>query len=226
MTAYPVIRDPGSIERLLTMIREAELPSIVGEDFLNDNGFRREADVRLLDLLEFLGYTKGGKPTVLWERSLEPDEAPALLGRSVKAAYDSLFRALPDALEADGTVLMDFFRKNTGAADPDAAYMILTFKVLADIAEFPPDEVIVEVPMEERGPSVTEEVSEEVPEEPVSDEPLPEPVEQTVEVDETGPCGPVIRLSIHIDISGDTDPEIREMAHRLLRLQLDTDGNC
>lgn len=226
MTAYPVIRDPGSIERLLTMIRETELPDIVGKDFLNDNGFRRDADVRLLDLLDFLGYTKEGKPTVLWERSLETDEAPALLGRSVKAAYDSLFRALPDALEADGTVLMDFFRKNTGAADPDAAYMILTFKVLADIAEFPPAKVTIGKPVVDRERSVTAGVPEDVPERPGPDEPVPVQDEPCMEIDERGPGGPVIRLSIHIDISGDTDPEIRDMAHRLLRLQLDTDGNC
>ncbi len=231
MTAYPAIRDPGSIERLLTGIREVELPSEVNAEFLSEIGFRRDADVNLLELLEFLGFSREGQPSVLWDRSVGSDEAPVLLGMSVKAAYAKLFAVHPDAQDADGSALMDFFRKNADASDADAAYMILTFKVLSDIAVFPPSEPVTESVPEAAEPPPAEPKAEEPesPEEPEVPEHPEQPVTPTepagkTEMTETD--SPSIRLSIHIDISGDTDPHVRELALRLLRLQLEMDGNC
>lgn len=223
MKNYPSVRDPGSIEQLITKIMSIDPPTSVDRDFLTSLGFRRDADGALVELLCFLGFINvNGEPTDLWLESLRTGETAPVLGRAVKTGYSELFAALPDALSVDGSVLMEFFRKSTGASDPEVAYMILTFKVLSDISVFPDDEPDAV----STSSTETVETPEKTPTPPVE---MPEAeVAVTRTVDEE-PCEcsgtPVIRLSIHIDVSGDSDPQIRELAHRLLQRQLDSRGN-
>jgi hypothetical protein len=202
---YPILHDPGSIELLLRTVCKTTPPKIVDHDYLLGLGFKRDVDEGLLKLLAFLGFIdEYGQPTVLWEKSLDPQQAPVLLGKSIRAAYSTLFNEFPDADSREGTVLMDFFRSSSGASDPDAAYMILTFKVLCDLAGF------------------SEGGSAPAPEKPVSIP--PEPVKKIkpktvtpAKVDSI----PDIRISINIDLDDRSDPELRTLAMKLLKKQLE-----
>ena len=223
MKNYPSVRDPGSIEQLFTKIISIDPPASVDRDFLTSLGFRRGADGALVELLCFLGLINvNGEPTDLWLGPLRTGDTPQVLGRAVKAGYSELFSTLPEALSVDGSVLMEFFRKSTGASDPEVAYMILTFKVLSDISVFPDDEpesVSVSPPEPVEVPEKTSSPPVETPEAQVT-------VTGTLDGGPSeGTCAPVIRLSIHIDVSGDSDPQIRELAHRLLKKQLDSGRN-
>lgn len=210
---YPVIHNPGSIEMLLDKLRITKSPRVVDYDFLATLGFKREIDESLLMLLGFLGFIDdNNQPTILWEKSYDPDKAKVLLGKAVKAAYSSLFKAHPDAATEEGSVLMEFFRSSTGASDPDAAYMILSFKVLCDLAEF-----------SEKAP-IAQKKPEKKPKEPketkkTSTEKSPEAKLETDKAVSTDSL-PVIRLTINIDIDK-SDPELRELALKIIRKQLE-----
>jgi hypothetical protein len=229
---YPAIKDPGSIEKLLERSVRTSPPVTADRDYLAGLGFRREVDTSLLELLVFLGFTDaGGVPTRLWSDSIGPGAA-GVLGRTIRKSYRQLFSEVPEAHATDGTMLMDFFRRSTGVSDPDAAYMVLTFKVLCDLAEIPPagrgSELEPPVPPE---PPVAEPEPAEPPAAPFSPAASQMPEKSAADCPEITPMvrgrceAPVIRLSIHIDISGDSDPQMRELANRLLRKQLETGGN-
>gem|GEM_PF-646476 len=232
MKGYPAIRDPGSIEKLLERSVRSVPPETVDRDYLAGLGFRREVDTSLLDLLGFLGFTDAvGVPTRLWSDSSGPGAA-GVLGRSIRNSYRQLFSEVPEAHATDGTMLMDFFRRSTGVSDPDAAYMVLTFKVLCDLAEIPPvgPGAEIEPPASPEPPRVEPEAAE-PPSAPSAPAAPAVPEKATPDISEITPASrdrcetPIIRLSIHIDISGDSDPQMRELANRLLRQQLETGGN-
>ena len=207
---FPVIHNPGSIELLLDKIHNTKSPKVVDHDFLTGLGFKREVDESLLMLLGFLGFIdENNQPTALWEKSCDPDKATSLLGKSVKAAYSTLFKAHPQAATDEGSNLMEFFRSSSGASDHDAAYMILSFKVLCDLAEFSEKS-----PAEQEKP---EKKSKETAETPTVE--LPKVKAVTHKAASTDSL-PVIRLSINIDID-ESDPELRELALKLIRKQLE-----
>jgi hypothetical protein len=155
-----------------------------------------------------------------------------VLGRIVRNSYSQLFSEVPEAHATDGTMLMDFFRRSTGVSDPDAAYMVLTFKVLCDLADIPPvgPGSEIEQPETPEPPRLEPEAAE-PPSAPSPPAAPAKPEKAAVAIPEVTPMvkdrfeAPVIRLSIHIDISGDTDPQVRELATRLLRKQLETGGS-
>jgi hypothetical protein len=207
---YPVIHNPGSIELLLDKLHGTKSPRVVDYDFLTTLGFKREVDESLLMLLGFLGFIDdNNQPTILWEKSHDPDKAKVLLGKAVKAAYSSLFKAHPEAITEENSVLMEFFRSSSGASDPDAAYMILSFKVLCDLSEFDEKPPIAQKKPEKKPKAIKKTPAAE----------LPEAKSVTDKVASTD-SSPVIRLSINIDID-ESDPELRELTLKLIRKQLE-----
>ncbi|MCD4776738.1 MAG: DUF5343 domain-containing protein [Candidatus Aegiribacteria sp.] len=191
---FPILHDPGSIELLLNTVYKSNPPKVVDHDYLIGLGFKREVDEGLLKLLLFLGFIDdNGQPSVLWDKSRDPEQAPIILGKAVKAAYGSLFAEYSNAEDQEGAALMEFFRNNTSSSDPDAAYMILTFKVLCDLSELPAGDFIQKPPKP-------------VKKAPVFTEP---------------DSSPVIRISINIDLDDKSDPDLRNLAMKLLKKQLE-----
>ena len=208
---FPAIHNPGSIEQLLDKIRDSKSPKVVDHDFLSSLGFKREVDESLLMLLGFLGFIDdNNQPTALWEKSHDPDEALILLGKSVKAAYSTLFKEHPQAADEESIDLMEFFRSSSGASDPDAAYMILSFKVLCDLADFSG-----KAPIKQKKPKKKSKKTEQTPKE----KELPE-VKPVTEKAASSDSVPVIRLTINIDIDN-SDPELRDLTLKLIRKQLE-----
>lgn len=212
---YPILHDPGSIEQVLRTVYKTDPPKLVDHDYLIGLGFKREVDEGLLKLLTFLGLIDdNGQPSILWKRSRDPEQAPLLLGIAVRAAYGSLFKKYPDPYQEDNAVLMQFFRDSTGASEPNLAYMILTFKVLCDLAG------LTEGDEEEKA-------IESVKKAAATKKPDVRPTKRkTAETRKpAGPrkqdAGPVIRVSINIDLDDRSDPELRDLAMKLLRKQLE-----
>ena len=235
MTEFPAVHDPGSIELLLTHIRTKDPPPRIDEDYLVEAGFRRETDESLEQLMEFLGVMDpGGAPTELWKALKHKGKGPKLLAESIKAGYWKLFKQVPDANTADGGPLMEFFKKETDASDQDAAYMILTFKVLCDLAHFEDQE-------EEQAPSkgAAEPAKEEKTEPPAAEETSAastggsKALEEMFEGERESRSGdsapaPVsgsggVRLTIELQLDGTTDKEIRDLLLKLLRKRLEED---
>lgn len=201
---------------LLRTVSKTDPPKAVDHDYLVNLGFKREVDEGLLKLLSFLGFIdQQGHPTVLWVNYNDPDADAGILQDAIRKAYGGLFDKYPRAFEKEGTVLMDFFRSNAGASDNNAAYMILTFKVLCDLAEM--GEERTGTPVETAGPAP--------PPPPIKapqkrDEEKKEPEKVPVTSPAPEPGGPVLRISLNIDIDRDEDPELRDLVMRLLRKQL------
>lgn len=206
---YPIVHDPGSIDMLLRTVSRSDPPELVNHDYLVELGFKREIDEGLLRLLSFLGFIDdAGRPTDLWVDYNDPDTDAEILRSAIRGAYGDLFSLHPRAYDREGTVLMDFFRTSAGASDNHAAYMILTFKVLCDLAEMGEEDTGSEPRFEE--------------------EPAPAPAKKKKEPKQTPPppAGeepremPALRLSLSMDLDAEADPELRELVMKLLRRQM------
>ncbi|PIE51443.1 hypothetical protein CSA37_12005 [Candidatus Fermentibacteria bacterium] len=139
MNTYPAVRDPGSIELIFRRIRSSTPPDKVTKGYLEAAGFRRQTDLKLLELLFFLGFIDSSlSPSNLWKNSVELEEKDfaSLLGASLSKAYAGIFKKYPRGSSIDGRSLMELFKKETGVSDTEAAYMVLTVQVLSDIADF------------------------------------------------------------------------------------------
>ena len=221
---FPILHDPGSIEMLLRTVGGNEPPRVVDHDYLVGLGFKREVDEGLLKLLFFLGFIdENGQPTPLWKNYGEMEDPAHLLRQAVRASYGALFAKNPRAYNEEGSVLMDFFRDKSSASDPDAAYMILTFKVLCDLAGFDEAEDETVEPEAEPEPEKVETKEEKKATETAKDVPAGEPASssQRQRQPADNEAGPVLRISINLDLDEKADPELRELVLRLLKKQLE-----
>ena len=206
MAFYPSIHDPGSIEALLEQVAEGRATKVIDVDYIVASGFKREQDKNLHGLLLFLGFIDdSGAPTDLWAAYGKEKNPRKFLGTLITSGYHKIFREIP-IKDRDGQALMAFFKNQTGASDAISAYMVLTFRVLCDLAEF-----------EEPPPAEPEPPAPEKSAEPPSPEAAPADVPlETVPLAAGGPVP--VKLTLEIDIR--SDPELRFMLKRLLKKQL------
>jgi hypothetical protein len=202
---YPSVHDPGSIEVLLDLVAEGRATKVVDVDYIVASGFKREQDRNLHGLLEFLGLIdENGAPTDLWHAYGRETDRAGLLGKLVTTGYQTIFREIP-VEKRDGQALMAFFKNETGESDAVSAYMVLTFRVLCDLASF-----------EEPFPAGAEPAAEAKPPEKRTGK----RAASRAQAEEAGPSeGPFpVRLTLEIDIR--SDPELRSMLRKLLQKQL------
>jgi len=224
---FPVLHDPGSIEMLLRTVAKTDPPKTVDHEYLLSLGFKREVDEGLLKLLTFLGFVdEHGRPTVLWVNYNDQGPDSRILGKAIMAAYGSLFDRFPVPSQEEGSVLMDFFRDNTDASDPDAAYMVLTFKVLCDLAgiedgDFDEDTEEAAPKPAAKEPAKKEEKKEEPRQEKKVASKAPEPPAGMEAAIQRSEELPPLRISINIDLDENSDPDLRELAVKLLRKHLE-----
>jgi hypothetical protein len=106
-------------------------------------GFRRQSDVRLLELLHFLGFIDNMfQPTTVWKNYFaapDEDSQHAILGEAVANKYADALRigGSDGSTRLNGKSVMAFFKSETGASETETAYMALTLQILIDLAELP-----------------------------------------------------------------------------------------
>ncbi|MCK5036779.1 MAG: DUF5343 domain-containing protein [Candidatus Sabulitectum sp.] len=178
MKTYPAVRDPGSIELLFRNIRSKNQPDKITTDYLASIGFRRQPDVKLLELLFFLGFIDNNlSPTDQWKaiRDVSDEDFRNILSPAVAKAYQAVFQYQADQESKDSKLLMTFFKKETGVSDTESAYMVLTLQVLIDLAQFndtaPVTDTVPAVPVSETETKKTSSIRRGLPD--VSDEPAP-----------------------------------------------------
>ncbi len=211
---FPVLHDPGSIELLLQSIFKTTPPKIVDQQYIIGLGFKREVDDGLLKLLLFLDLIdENGQPTILWKKSIDPEQAPLVLREAVVVAYGSLFNRFPNAYKEEGKELMEFFRVETGDSDPNVAYMILTFKVLCDLAGVTEVEHAVKSPKPVmKTPAEKKPKASKTKQKSAEKKPVDSPQQDGT---------PLIRISINIDLDDRSDPDLRDLVMKLLKRQLE-----
>ncbi|MCK5130680.1 MAG: DUF5343 domain-containing protein [Candidatus Sabulitectum sp.] len=177
MKTYPAVRDPGSIELLFRSIRSKDQPDKITTDYLASIGFRRQPDVKLLELLFFLGFIDNNlAPTDQWRtiKDISDEQFREILSSAIAEAYRKVFQYQTEQESTDSKILMAFFKKETGVSDTESAYMVLTLQVLIDLADFQDAAA-----KKEGEPAVPAPIKNRVPEPPkatlpdVSDEPAP-----------------------------------------------------
>jgi hypothetical protein len=210
MNTYPAVGEPGSIELLFRSIRTHNEPDKITTDYLASIGFRRQPDVKLLELLFFLGFIDNNfSSTEYWKsvREVSDSQFKTILSSAVETAYSEVFLYQSEQNSADSKVLMAFFKEKTGVSDTESAYMVMTLQVLLDLADLQPSTTrkqevpAVPAPPEQESPPVPKTT---LP--VVSDEPAPG-------IDELASG-----VSLNITIPADAmDPELRELIKKLLR---------
>jgi hypothetical protein len=157
-------------------------------------GFRRQSDVRLLELLHYLGFMDNEfQPTEIWRKYFSaPDEDAKLtiLGRAVAETYSQALRTggSDGTSRLNGKAVMAYFKAETGASDTETAYMVLTLQILSDLARLP-------------GPATIHQP------EPTFDSPAP------------GAERPVT-LTLNITFDPSADPDLATLLKRVLERQL------
>jgi hypothetical protein len=214
MKIFPAVRDPGSIELLFRNIRTHDKPDKITTDYLASIGFRRQPDVKLLELLFFLGFIDNNlSPTDQWKavREVSDQQFKAVLSPAIQKAYLKVFQYQSEQQSTDSKVLMTFFKKETGVSDTESAYMVMTLQVLLDLADLQ---------------ATAAEKEEEAPAVPAPEEKEAAPVPQTalpVVSDEPAPGIDELAsgVSLNITIPAEAmDSELRELIKTLLRKTL------
>ncbi len=228
MPAFPCVHDPGSIELLLRYVRNSQKPVMAGVDYLREAGFRREGDPALSQLLFFLGLTDGeGRTTPSWEAfRTGPRDGADILARAVRKGYSLLFERFPDPWARDSSDLLPVLRGVTAASDMDLAFMVLTFKVLCDLAgpdtlsSLPPEEAAVEPPVAPgpvQGPETVEEQPAVPPDQLLGVLSLGHRIRTvSAEVVQAGDGTKKLRIVTEIEVSG--DPGLSLLAADLVRV--------
>jgi len=214
MITFPAVRDPGSIELLFRNIRTHDKPDKITTDYLASIGFRRQPDVKLLELLFFLGFIDNNlSPTDQWNavKEVSDGQFKSVLSPAIHKAYLKVFQYQSEQQSTDSKVLMAFFKKETGVSDTESAYMVMTLQVLLDLADLQ---------------AATAEKGEEAPAVPAPAEKEPAPVPQTAlpfVSDEPAPGIDELAsgVSLNITIPAEAmDSELRELIKSLLRKTL------
>jgi len=213
MKTYPAVRDPGSIELLFRNIRTHDEPDKITTDYLASIGFRRQPDVKLLELLFFLEFIDNNlSSTDQWKavKQVSDRQFKAVLSSAIQKAYRKVFQYQSDQQSNDSKILMAFFKKETGVSDTESAYMVMTLQVLLDLADLQTTVAVkqeapaVPAPAEKKPPPVPEAA---LP--IVSDEPAPG-------IDELASG-----VSLNITIPAEAmDSELRDIIKTLLRKTL------
>ena len=143
MSMIPAVREPASIAPFFKALAQTTVPAKVDANFMGGIGFRRQSDVRLLELLHFLGFIDNMfQPTKVWKNYFDaPDEDSqhAILGEAVANKYADALRigGSDGSTRLNGKSVMAFFKSETGASETETAYMALTLQILIDLAELP-----------------------------------------------------------------------------------------
>lgn len=138
MNGFPEVRDPGSIKLLFSNIRSKDIPDKMTTHYLASIGFRRQTDVKLLELLFFLGFIDNNlAPTDLWRdiKDVSEEKFKETLSGAIKNSYTAVFDYESEIGSADSKVLIEFFKRETGTSETDCAYMLLTMQVLLNLVD-------------------------------------------------------------------------------------------
>ena len=109
---------------------------------------------------------------------------------------------------------MEFCRFETGYSDPNVAYMILTIKVLCDLAGLSETEPVEKSAKPAKKAAATKKLDKSQKSKKNADKKnSSSPAEQHE--------NPGIRISINIDLAGGSDPDLRDLVMKLLQRQLE-----
>jgi len=160
MVKFPSTPSPKNVTELFKKIQSIGVPTTkVTVSYLKSIGFKSSYDGYLVGVLKSLGFaTVDGSPSDRWQAYGVKKQAGSVMASAIKDTYPELFVTYPNAYEQSDSILLDYFKAETGASDKDVGLMAQTFRNLCALADF--KAVPAEVPVSE--PTVTPPSREEV----------------------------------------------------------------
>jgi hypothetical protein len=136
-TSIPYVLSVTNLPKILEAIQKAAVPDTFNLDFLKDLGFASSSDRPVIKLLKYLGMLDGSnRPLQPYRDFVDHNKSKAVLAERMRAAFDDLFTANPDAYNKPSDALKGWFKSKTGVSDSVAMKLASQFKALADYADF------------------------------------------------------------------------------------------
>ena len=147
MAEYPYVLTYSKTARPFDELRERGKPPKVNRLWLEGAGFKSKNDRQFGPLLKYLGVIDGAStPTGEYDRLMLPAWRSELASL-VRAAYPTIFAALPNAHERSREQLIDLFRAEAPAASGNViGLMVSTFQSLVAAADFTGKGALVPAP--------------------------------------------------------------------------------
>ena len=129
---------PGKIKPLLEKIREVGVPPKATTQWLKTVGFKSSNDSSLLTVLKYIGFIdSNGVPSSKWTQYRGANHK-VVLGEAIREGYMDLFAVYPDADQRSQSDIDHVFSTSSSGGKQVIAKTVSTFKLLAELAEFPP----------------------------------------------------------------------------------------
>jgi hypothetical protein len=118
-------------------VKSSGIPDKITLKTLEAWGFKGSNDRPLLTILKFIGFVdSAGVPTQTWSEFRSTKSGPAVLAQAIRSSYSSLFQLYADAHQKDNEALRNFFSTHTNVGADTLNYIVRTFKVLCENANF------------------------------------------------------------------------------------------
>jgi hypothetical protein len=157
---YPYHVNPPNLRKFLEHIQTSGVPSKVTIQYIESVGFKSKNDRAILAVLKAIGFVEeSGAPSSLWKAYRNKSQAKVVVATALRKAYANLFTTYPNAHQKDNEALRNFFSSHTEVGETTLAYMVRTFKTLAEMADFESStgqqkEETVEAELDEQGEDV------------------------------------------------------------------------
>lgn len=137
MLSFPYVFATKKISQFFSHIQTSGKPTKVNIKYLNELGFTKKSDPRIIPMLKFLGFIdSAGVPTDLWSDYRDKSKAKTIIGNAVKKAYADLFSKYQNANDESDDHLGNYFRANTSVGHDALRSMVNTFKTLCKMDDF------------------------------------------------------------------------------------------
>lgn len=140
MSDFPYTLVPSRLRDFLERIPADGIPPKLTLKVMEARGFKSSNDRSVLRVARALGLIEeSGTPTEMWRQFRDRSVNRALLGESVKSAYQELFDTYPDAYARPDESIRNFMQAKTAVSEPVVRHMVNTFKTLCALADFDAD---------------------------------------------------------------------------------------
>jgi hypothetical protein len=126
-----------SVKDVLAAMQTAGVPKKFTYDFLKQLGYPSSSNRPVIAVLKALRFPDdSGAPTERYRRYKDPKQAQVVLAEAMRDAYADVFTVNQDAYTLTTTELKGVFARLSDKGDSVNEKMAITFKTLADMADF------------------------------------------------------------------------------------------
>ena len=136
MADYPYTLKHSSLEDFLQKMSDRPEPKKVTQIYLKSLGYTSSNDWALANVLKFIGFIEGSKPTDLFRNFRDTQKQKGVMAQAIRDSYAGLLELSEKLSEIDDQSLENFFRTATGRGDRMLKATINAFKTLCKFADF------------------------------------------------------------------------------------------